>query len=179
MPILDSERLLVRPFQMEDVEDVHREIYSTSDVWGPKPLDYTEDSVRMAMLMARSADDLPWAKRAVVLKETGQLVGQVRLGPSPNYFYRWEEEPNPPFDPVEVELSFAFGKQFWGKSYAYEASQAMIRYAFDKLRLPRLVNGTGDDNVRSIALHKRLGFRIFRALPTGNGIVAVLNNDTK
>jgi RimJ/RimL family protein N-acetyltransferase len=77
-----------------------------------------------------------------------------------------------------VELSFAFGRRFWGKSYAFEASQAMLRYAFDQLRLPRIVNGTGDDNLRSIALHKRLGFRIFRALPNGDGIVAVLDNDS-
>lgn len=58
----------------------------------------------------------------------------------------------------------------------------MIRYAFDDLNLRRLVNGTGDDNPRSIALHQRLGFRIFRALPlagqsASDGIVAVLNND--
>ena len=131
----------------------------------------------MAMLMGQSHDDAPWAKRAVVLKDTGTFLGQVRLSPSHNYFYRWEEEPDPQYNEMEVELAFAFGKQYWGKSYAYEASQAMIRYAFDELNLRRLVNGTGDENVRSINLHRRLGSRIFKALPNKDGIVAILNND--
>jgi RimJ/RimL family protein N-acetyltransferase len=50
-------------------------------------------------------------------------------------------------------------------------------FAFAELRLPRLVNGTGDDNIRSINLHRSLGFKIFRALPNNEGIVAVLKNN--
>jgi len=153
------------------------EIYTGSEVWGPKTREQVEDGVMMAMLMARSPDDGAWAKRAVVLKEEGTFLGQVRLSPSHNYFYRWEEEPTPRYNELEVELAFAFGKRYWGHGYAYEASQAMIRYAFDELNLRRLVNGTGDENLRSINLHRRLGFRIFKALPSNEGIVAVFNND--
>ena len=176
MQPIETERLLIRPFTMDDVEAVYREIYTSSEVWGPKSKEDAADGVMMAMLMSRSPDDAPWAKRAVVLKEEGTFIGQVRLSPSHNYFYRWEEEPNPRYNELEVELAFAFGKQYWGQSYAYEASVAMIRYAFDELNLRRLVNGTGDDNLRSIALHQRLGFRIFRALPDNDGVVAVLGN---
>lgn len=174
---LETDRLILRPFTMDDVEAAHREIYTSRDVWGPRTREQVADGVMMAMLMARSADDGPWAKRAVTLKTDGDFIGQVRLGPSHNYFYRWAEEPTPRYNELEVELSFAFGKAYWGQSYAYEASQAMIRYAFEELKLRRLVNGTGDENVRSINLHRRLGFRIFPALPDNNGIVAVLDNN--
>ena len=114
----------------------------------------------------------------------GVFVGQICLVPYHNYFYLWEEEPKPPFNCVEIELNFAFGKQYWGKSYAYEASNAMIRHAFDAMKLPRLVGGTGADNQRSLNLHRRLGYRIFEALPIEGieyapGIVAVLNNERK
>lgn len=175
MKVLETERLLIRPFTMADVDATHREIYT--DVWGPQTREQVADGVQFAMLMSRSPDDAPWAKRAVALKADGTFIGQVRLSPSHNYFYRWAEEPNPRYNELEVELAFAFGRQYWGQSYAYEASQAMIRYAFDDLNLRRLVNGTGDDNLRSIKLHRRLGFRIFPALPNNEGIVAVLNND--
>lgn len=178
MRVLETERLLIRPFTMADVEAVHQEIYISSEVWGPKSREQVADGVRMAMLMSNSPDDAPWAKRAVVLKVDDTFVGQVRLSPSYNYFYRWEEEPDPRYNELEVELAFAFGKQYWGQSYAYEASQSMIRYAFDELNLRRLVNGTGNENLRSINLHRRLGFRIFRALPNNDGIVAVLNNES-
>ena len=177
MQVLETPRLLIRPFTMEDVEAAHREIYTGAEVWGPKTREQVADGVMMAMLMSRSHDDAPWAKQAVVLKSDAAFIGQVRLSPSHNYFYRWEEEPDPRYNELEVELAFAFGKQYWGQSYAYEASQAMIRCAFDELNLRRLVNGTGDENQRSINLHRRLGFRIFKALPNGEGIVAVLNND--
>jgi ribosomal-protein-alanine N-acetyltransferase len=177
MQVLETERLFIRPFTMEDVEDTCREIYTGTEVWGPKTREQVAEGVMMAMLMSQSHDDAPWAKRAVVLKVDGAFIGQVRLSPSQNYFYRWEEEPDPPYNELEVELAFAFGKQYWGQSYAYEASQAMLRYAFDELDLRRLVNGTGDENLRSINLHRRLGFRIFKALPNNEGIVAVLNND--
>lgn len=177
MQVFETERLRIRPFAMDDVEATYREIYTGSEVWGPKTREQVTDGVMMAMLMSRNHDDAPWAKRAVTLKTDGTFVGQVRLSPSYNYFYRWEEEPNPRYNELEVELAFAFGKKYWGKSYAYEASVAMIRYAFDELNLRRLVNGTGDDNVRSIALHRRLGFRIFKALPNNEGVVAVLDND--
>ena len=180
MKTLETDRLLIRPFKISDVADVHREVYAP-EVWGPRSRTFVRDSVLMAMLMSASPDDAPWAKRAVILKETGAFLGQVRLGPSHNYFYRWEEEPNPQFNAVEVELSFAFGTQWWGKSYAYEASVAMIDYAFDELKLPRLVGGTGSDNLRSIALHQRLGYKIFPAFTLEgahayDGVVAVLNN---
>jgi len=176
MEPIETERLVLRGFEMSDVDATHRQIYSSSEVWGPRSRSGVESAVAMAMYMAASPDDVPWTKRAVVLKDKGELIGSVRLSPSPNSFYRWEEEPDPPYNPVEVELAFAFGKDYWGKGYAYEASLAMIDYAFNRLRLPRLVNGTGGDNLRSIALHQRLGFRMFSALPNGDGIVAVLDN---
>jgi len=175
--VLVTERLIVRPYTLDDVTPAWRELYSGPPVWGPQSREQVEEAVTMAVLMSRSADDKAWAKRAVVLKENGMLIGQVRLSPSHNYFYRWEEEPVTRYNSVEVELAFVFGRSYWGQSYAFEASQAMIRFAFEDLRLPRLVNGTGDDNIRSINLHRRLGFQIFRALPNDDGVVAVLDND--
>ena len=177
MKVMETERLLIRPFTLDDVEDVHREVYSSAEVWGPRTREQVAEGVQLAVLMGA-----PFAKRAVVLRDGGMFVGQIRLDAYHNYFYRWEEEPDPPFNPVEVELSFAFGKQFWGKGYAFEASQAMIHQAFEELKLPRLLGGTGTDNQRSINLHRHLGYRIFEAfnsegLPSGDGIVTVLNNN--
>ncbi len=177
MKVMETERLVIRPFTMNDVDDVHREVYSSAEVWGPRTREQVAEGVQLAVLMGA-----PFAKRAVVLKDEGTFIGQIRLDAYHNYFYRWEKEPNPPFNPVEVELSFAFGKRFWGKSYAFEASQAMIRHAFEELKLPRLLGGTGTDNPRSINLHRRLGYQVFEAFtseghPSGDGVVTVLNNN--
>ncbi|MEI4920795.1 GNAT family N-acetyltransferase, partial [Klebsiella pneumoniae] len=69
-------------------------------------------------------------------------------------------EPASPYNSLEVELAFAFGRRYWGRGYAYEACQSMIRYAFDELKLARLVGGVKAQNTRSINLHRRLGYRI-------------------
>src|SRR5579871_1674341 len=164
MQILETERLLVRPYTLEDIPDAHREIYTSPQVWGPRSLEYTTDSVTTAMLMAKG-DAFPWAKRAVFLNERNVFIGQVRLDPYHNWTYRWEEEPDPLYNALEVELSFAFGTRYWGHGYAHEASCAMIDYAFEALRLSRLLGGTGADNIRSINLHRRLGYSIYKAIP--------------
>lgn len=182
MRTLETQRLLIRPYTLEDIPDVHREIYTSPQVWGPRSQEYTTDSVTIATLMAKG-DAFPWAKRAVVLKEGNVFIGQVRLDPYHNWTYRWEEEPDPPYNTLEVELSFAFGTQYWGKGYAYEASAAMIGYAFEGLRLPRLLGGTGQDNLRSINLHRRLGYSLYKAIPLpdhaewGERVVTVLTNN--
>src|SRR4051812_22160940 len=113
---IETKRLLLRSFTLEDGEDVYCALYASGEVWGPRTREQVADDVQLAVLMGHT----PWAKRAVVLKESGAFVGQVRLTPFHNYFYRWKEEPGPRFNPVEVELSFAFGRSFWGQGYAFE-----------------------------------------------------------
>ena len=61
------------------------------------------------------------------------------------------------FNPVEVELTYAFGKAHWGKGYAYEACVPMIRYAFDDVGLWRLVTFVDPANHRARKLQDRLG----------------------
>ena len=49
MDRIETERLTLRAFEPTDVKDVFREIYSTADVWGPKPRQFADDSVAMAV----------------------------------------------------------------------------------------------------------------------------------
>ena len=47
--------------------------------------------------------------------------------------------------------------QFAGKGYAYEATVATMDYVFDVLGWPDVIHTIDPDNIRSIALAKRLG----------------------
>lgn len=60
----------------------------------------------------------------------------------------------------QVDIGFALLEKHWGKSYAVEAAQSTIEYAFNNLKLPRLLAITIPDNVRSIRLLNRLGFQL-------------------
>jgi [ribosomal protein S5]-alanine N-acetyltransferase len=114
--------------------------------------------------------------RAAELKATGRVIGQVHLEPHVLDHRSIAGDLPSPFGTIEVELAFAFGKQYWGQGLAYEACLAMIDYAFLDLKLPRLVGGAMAGNTRSINLHQRLGY-ITTPDPLDNHfVVAVLYN---
>jgi RimJ/RimL family protein N-acetyltransferase len=56
------------------------------------------------------------------------------------------------------ELGYWLDEPFWGRGYAFEAASALVRFAFDELRLARLVSGHAEDNAASGVILRRLGF---------------------
>jgi [ribosomal protein S5]-alanine N-acetyltransferase len=180
MKPLETPRLLLRPFTLEDAEAAHREIYSDIEVvrhyssLGVQTLEQVR--ARIASYMGAWASE-ELGRHAVIVKEGQAFIGQVHLNGYVNSYARWNDEPNPPFNPLEVELAFAFGRRFWGQGYAFEACQAVIRYAFDDLRLRRLVGGAALENERSANFHRRLGFRVeLSSNPDSPGYVTILDN---
>ncbi len=50
-------------------------------------------------------------------------------------------------------------KTFWGKGYAFDAWSALIPYAFDRLKLRKILAGAVAGHTASLTVLKRLGFR--------------------
>jgi RimJ/RimL family protein N-acetyltransferase len=75
------------------------------------------------------------------------LVGAVGIGPSPD---------------GALELGYWVARPCWGRGIATEAAAAVLAYARDSLRLPRLGAGHFTDNPASGRVLQKLGFR-----PTG------------
>lgn len=59
----------------------------------------------------------------------------------------------------DVDIGFAFLSEYSGKAYAFEASKALLDYAKKDLNLKKLVAITNQDNIASINLLKKLGFK--------------------
>jgi len=182
MKVLETERLILRPFTMEDLQDVHREVFSDPEVchfYCGKTRTPEETAEWLAYRITEWKYSR-FGRLAVVLKDTQEFTGFVGLEAYPNSFSRLPDDPQPRHNEVEVELSFAFGKRYWGKGYASEASRAMIRYAFDDLNMRRLVGGAAVENERSRKLQERLGFKVsLNAHPDWPGYVTVLDNGTQ
>ncbi|MBI1924333.1 GNAT family N-acetyltransferase [Candidatus Poribacteria bacterium] len=160
----ETERLIIRPFEMNDLHDVYRLIYADPEVCehyttGTRTLEETREWLTYRVIEPKYSDFYGWA---VVRKADNQFIGLVRLGAGPNFWTRFKENPNPRYNDVEVELSFAFGKAYWGKGYATEACKPVIEYAFLELKIPRLVGGADLENERSARLQERLGFYVER-----------------
>jgi len=61
-----------------------------------------------------------------------------------------------------ADLGFAFLPRFWSKGYAFESTSAVLAHARDTLGLRRILAITSPDNVASIGLLGKLGFRFER-----------------
>jgi RimJ/RimL family protein N-acetyltransferase len=86
--------------------------------------------------------------------------------------------PREPLATPEVELYYKLGREYWGQGYAAEACRAMIRFAFDEMRLARIVTITATENTPSIKLTQALGMRIDPAPPSWIGsMTGTLQND--
>jgi RimJ/RimL family protein N-acetyltransferase len=154
-------------------------IYSDEEVWGP----YSGLGSNLPELESRftfhshQPHSSAFGRLVVVLKETGQVIGQVHLDPYVNDYGAVPGDLPSPCCTLEVELAFAFGKSYWGKGLAYEACRRLVEYAFETLKLPRLVAAAVEGNERSLNLQKRLGYRVFRYAPDGTSDVAGSSQD--
>jgi RimJ/RimL family protein N-acetyltransferase len=62
----------------------------------------------------------------------------------------------------DVDVGFALLPRFWSKGYAVEAVSAVLAHGRDTLGLKRIVAITSPDNVASINLLSKFGFRFER-----------------
>lgn len=175
---METARLLLREFRESDYNDILANVYSDQAVWGMySSIGDKPDKIRRRFLhRCYQPSNAEFGFRAVQLKATGQVIGQVHLEPHVLEHRSIPGDPPSPFGTIEVELAFAFGKPYWGQGYAYEACLPMIDYAFRQLKLPRLVGGAMTANNRSINLHRRLGYRIAPDPIDPVFVVAVLDN---
>jgi RimJ/RimL family protein N-acetyltransferase len=126
----------------------------------------------------------PNGEHAIVLKYSLQLVGicgfvpvLAPLGLIPYYRYAADvidTECNYP----EVGLFCAFSSHYQCRGFAYEATMGLINYAFNTLKLKRIIGITSRYNNPSIAVLKRLGMRI-ETLPEHKWmqVVGILENN--
>jgi RimJ/RimL family protein N-acetyltransferase len=65
---------------------------------------------------------------------------------------------------TDVDIGFAFLPEFWNQGFAFEAAKAVMLYARDVLKLPRIVAITNKDNDASGKLLEKLGMRFDRMI---------------
>lgn len=85
---------------------------------------------------------------AVVLKETGRMIGQCGLT-----WQVWR-------DSTVLEVGYHLRRDCWGRGYATEAAQVCIRHAFEVLDAPGVHTIIRDTNLASQAVARRCGLKI-------------------
>jgi RimJ/RimL family protein N-acetyltransferase len=182
---LETDRLVIRPFVLDDAAD-YRRLLDEAFGYGSYG---TEDTTRFLLeynVVADKAHDAlhqtPFGDRAIVLKTDGAMVGAVGFAPCLAPFGRLPSFGGTPHRTPEVGLFWALFPDQWGRGYASEAARALVSYGFEELELARIVATTEHDNLRSIAVMRRLGMTIERnpsAEPPWFQTVGVLVNPTR
>jgi RimJ/RimL family protein N-acetyltransferase len=147
---LSTERLLLRPFTDDDVDDVVA-YHSLPEVvrylyWEVRDRSQVRELLVQRRQRARLAEEGDVATLAVVLQETGRVIGEVNL--------HWVSAVH-----RQGEFGFVFHPDFHGHGYASEASSRLLDLAFDSLGLHRVYGRADAQNVASAALMRRLGMR--------------------
>ncbi|GAC1320677.1 MAG: GNAT family N-acetyltransferase [Chloroflexota bacterium] len=171
MPALETERLVIRPFVLDDLEAVHRVL---SDAWNEAEDERATrlpERARWLRWTVANDEELallrqpPYGDRAMVLRETGELIGSAGLVPSLGPFGQVPGFPahqgSRSWYP-EVGLFWAVDPSYQRRGYATEAGRALVAYAFDALHLGRIIATTEHTNERSIAVMRAVDMRILR-----------------
>lgn len=136
--MLETERLILRPFRETDLQDLYEYLSDEQTVhyepYKPMTLAETQDNLRWRMDTE--------AMIAVERREDHKLIGNL-------YFARGE------FD--TAELGYVFNRRFWGRGYASESCRALINQAFAE-GTHRIIAECDPENVNSWRLLEALGF---------------------
>lgn len=144
--ILETERLILRPWQEEDAEELYR--YASDPEVGPAagwPVHTSVENSREIIRDVLSAE----GTFAVVQKSTGLPVGSIGIMRNANI--STEDD--------EVEIGYWLGKPYWGQGLIPEAVQACLRYSFEKLGCTRVWCGYYEGNEKSRRVQEKCGFR--------------------
>ncbi|GAA4252674.1 GNAT family N-acetyltransferase [Dactylosporangium darangshiense] len=143
-----TERLTLRPFADGDFDDLHvltgdpevvRYLY-----WEVHTPEETRESLARRIGQAALTEEGQWLVLAMELE--GRVIGQVVL--------KWASVLH-----RQGELGFVLNPAYQGKGYAREASEAMLRLAFEGLGLHRVYGACDTRNEGSWRLLARLGMR--------------------
>ena len=141
---LETKRLLLRPWEESDAAALYR-MARDPDV-GPrcgwKPHESEAESAEIIRTMLAEPEIY-----ALVLRESGDVVGCAGLHPL-------EGQPSD-----RPELGYWLGKPYWGRGLMPEASQRLIRRAFEDLRCVELWCSHFDFNGQSRRVIEKCGFR--------------------
>ena len=185
---LETHRLVIRPFTTDDLDAYAGLMDASFDrlIERAKDLDAYRERLSFFALGERVLADLrlpPYTDRAVALKETGRLIGSVGFVPCLAPFSQFPffgGTKDAKFSP-EVGLFYAIAPEHRRHGFASEAVAAMVRFAFDELKLLRVVATTWYDNAASAAVMRRIGMTVQHnpwPTPPWFQVVGVLENLT-
>lgn len=147
LPVLETERLILRPFTLDDIPasqamNLDAEVSKYTGDGGVVSKEEIERRIKENVL--GDYKKYGYGRLAVELKNGEKFIGFCGLKYIP--------------EDTAVDLGYRLMKKYWGKGLATEASQACLDYGFHTLKLKRITAMVVPDNKGSINVLEKLGF---------------------
>ena len=147
---LESERLLIRPFQLGD-EVAMYELNSNLIVQkytGDTIINSVEEAKELLInVVFKDYKNHGYGRLAVIYKPDNKLIGFTGI----KYL---------PETGGESDLGYRFLPEYWGKGIATESSKMSLDFAFKNLNLKKLIGFTEIENIASTHVLEKMGFKI-------------------
>jgi RimJ/RimL family protein N-acetyltransferase len=146
LPILETERLLLRKITRDDAPDVF-EYASDPEVptymsWEPhQSIQETYDYLERAMRRYQEHNPGPWA---IIHRCDAKMIGTCS-------FSFWDREHN------SSELGYVLNRRYWGQGYMSEAVRAVVAFGFRELGMNRIQARCDVPNVGSARVMEKAG----------------------
>ncbi|EPO0093833.1 glutamine-hydrolyzing GMP synthase [Campylobacter upsaliensis] len=162
--ILETPRTYLRPYRLDDLEDLHKILdEKTMYAWGHAfSKQECKDWIEQQLQRYQKYGFGLWA---VVDKASGEIIGNAGL----NYENITLVSDETKVDEVDssgesqceiLELGYIINHRFWGQGLGLEVARACAKYAFSKLGVKELYCLIKEDNAPSLKLAKKLGMRV-------------------
>lgn len=153
IPTLTTDRLVLRPFRLDDAPAVERMLLTphiaehTLNLPHPYPPGFARDWITRHAAWAARGIHLQWA---IALRDDTP-VGAIGIALSD--------------DPPHGDIGYWVGPDYWDNGYATEATRAVIAYGFKTLGLPRIQASCFTGNDASARVLQKVGMREVGFLP--------------
>jgi RimJ/RimL family protein N-acetyltransferase len=151
---IETERLLLRPLGVGDLDQWHRQIFSDPVVTRYLPVRKPiprEGAVERLASLVQSWQTRGFGVWAVLEKASNQLAGHSGFVT--------------PEAAESIELIYALGQDWWGRGFATEAAAACLRHGFEVLDFTEIAALAFPENEPSIDVMLKLGF-VFEGIVT-------------
>lgn len=145
--MLETERLLMRPFTADDLEKLI-ELRSDEEVikyLGGRTLQNPESLATRLQFYIDCYEKYGFGMSAMIWKETGEMFGWSGLQPLDGT--------------DEIEVGYGMIKEFWGKGIGLEAAQAWLEFGFKEKNLERIVAVAAPENTGSWRIMEKCGMK--------------------
>ena len=148
--LLETPRLLLRPFRTGDWAQVHAYARDPETVrlldWGPCSQEECRERVATAVALAGRPES-GVHPMAAIFRATGALVGQAELAVDPQ-------------DTLTAALEVVLHRLAWGQGLGTEATRAIVDHGFRSLGIRRILACCRTENVAFYRVLLKAGLRL-------------------